>query len=293
MIRERKHHDPIDGSFNDVLQTIAGQDVSDLHISAKPFVKWVGGKRSALPHLTEQAKVGFTGYYCEPFVGGGALFFEIQPENAHLSDINFTLIATYSAVRDTVDDVVRHLKRHKKNHNKEYYGRVRARLNTETDRAKIAAIFIYLNKTCFNGLYRVNKSGGFNVPIGSYENPSILDEDNLRACSASLKDTVIEQKDFTQLKPKKNTFYYLDPPYHTTYSQYNGAGFGKEEHEKLADFCNEINKVGSYFLLSNSDTPLIRFLYSKYTIEVIQASRSVSCKAHQRGKENELIIKNY
>lgn len=292
MIRERKYHDPIDGSFDDVLQAVAG-GVSDVHVLAKPFVKWVGGKRSELPQLLERAKSGFTGYYCEPFVGGGAMFFELQPENAHIADINFPLIMTYTAIRDNVDDVIRHLKTHKKKHSKEYYQIMRKKLNTESDNAKLAATFIYLNKTCFNGLYRVNKSGEFNVPMGSYKNPPILDEDNLRNCSIVLQDTKIEQKSFTQIKPKKNTFYYLDPPYHKTYSQYDGSGFGEEEHKKLADFCGKIDEVGSYFLLSNSDTPLIRSLYARYNIDVIKASRSVSCKAHQRGKENELIIKNH
>ena len=286
-------HKPIDGTFDDVLTAVAHQNRGEVSITAKPFLKWVGGKRSVLSHLFERAKVGFTGKYVEPFVGGGALFFEMQPQNAYISDINFHLIITYTAIRDDVEQVIKHLKQHKNKHGKEHYPKMRNALNTETNPAKVAAIFIYLNKTCFNGLYRVNKQGGFNVPMGSYKNPPILDDGNLRNCSAILQDVDIQQHSFNAVKPTKNTFYYLDPPYHKTYDQYDGSGFGEGEHKALADFCDKIDKAGSYFLLSNSDTPLIRSLYSRYTIDVIQGSRSVSCKAHQRGKENELIVKNY
>lgn len=293
-MRERKQHDPVDGLFDDVLAAVARENSGTVQIRTKPFLKWVGGKRSVLPELMERAKVGSTRRYCELFVGGGALFFETQPQNATLSDINFHLIATYTAVKNSVDKVIGHLKKHKQRHSKEYYRRMRGALNNETDdKAKIAATFIYLNKTCFNGLYRVNKSGQFNVPIGSYKNPTILDEQNLRNCSEVLQGAEIKQQSFTAIKPAKDTFYYLDPPYHKTYDQYDGSGFGAAEHSALAGFCKEIDKKGSHFLLSNSDTPLIRSLYAGYTIDVIKGSRSVSCKAHQRGKANELIIKNY
>ena len=163
----------------------------------------------------------------------------------------------------------------------------------EKDTTKIAALFIYLNKTCFNGLYRVNREGFFNVPIGDYKNAPEVDEDNLRACSKVLQGVDIKQQSFTHLKPHKNDFYYLDPPYHGLYDGYNGSGFGDAEHIALAEFCHAIHKKGGKFMLSNSDTPFVKNLYKSYTIEHVRASRSVSCKSHQRGKETELIIRNY
>jgi DNA adenine methylase len=139
----------------------------------------------------------------------------------------------------------------------------------------------------------VNKAGEFNVPMGNYKNPNIVDDETLRTDSIVLQGVKIEQKQFSQVSIKKNAFYYLDPPYHNTYAGYDGSGFGDAEHEKLADFCCKIDKAGGYFMLSNSDTDFVRTLYKGYHIEQIQASRSVSCKAHQRGKEYELLIRNY
>jgi DNA adenine methylase len=293
-MRARKLHDPITGSFDDVLSAIDGQNrPSNIDLPAKPFIKWVGGKRSILPDLMERLpKISIRKYH-EPFVGGGALFFASKQKKAYLSDINFHLIETYQAIRDDVGEVIKNLKKHEKNHCKEYYLKMRERLSTEKNSSKIASIFIYINKTCFNGLYRVNKSGGFNVPMGSYKNPTILDEDNLINCSQALLDVEIYQHNFMQLNPKLGDFYYLDPPYHKTYDQYSRAGFGDDEHKKLAKFCENIDKSNGYFMLSNSDTPFIRKLYKNFTIETVSASRSVSCKANQRGKENELIIRNY
>lgn len=263
-----------------------------IHIIAKPFLKWVGGKRSILPELLKRVPEDFESYH-EPFMGGGALFFALQPEEAYLSDVNFHLVITFKAVRDNLPDVIKYLKTHQKNHCKEYYLKQRVRLAKEKDPAKLASIFMYINKTCFNGLYRVNKGGGFNVPMGDYKNPNIIDEDNLHNASKVLKDVDIQQHGFEHAKVYKNDFYYIDPPYHKTYSGYDGSGFGDEEHIKLAEFCKKIDKKGGYFMLSNSDTPFIRELYKGYTIEIVSASRMVSCKAHQRGKTNELIIRNY
>jgi DNA adenine methylase len=288
-----KIHQPLEHTFDEVLRGIADeQRPLEQTLNAKPFLKWVGGKRSILPLLLERMPEEYTAYY-EPFVGGGALFFETQPKTAYLSDINFYLIITYKVVRDDVDRLIKNLKIHNSRHNKEYYLKARKRLSTEKDPTKIAGLFIYINKTCFNGLYRVNKSGGFNVPMGSYKNPKIADEETLRACSAVLQGVKIAQHGFEQVKIQKGAFYYIDPPYHNTYSQYDGSGFGEKEHADLALFCKEIDKKGGYFMLSNSDTDLVRTLYKGYTIDEVQASRSVSCKAHQRGKEYELIIRNY
>lgn len=293
MGRNPKHHKGIDATFDQVLTAIAHENrPQDIEISAKPFVKWVGGKRSILNELIKRVPENFDDYH-EPFMGGGALYFALQPQNAYLSDINFHLVITYQAVRNDVDKLISYLKKHEKNHCKEYYLKQRENLSKEKDPTKLASMFIYINKTCYNGLYRVNKSGGFNVPMGNYKNPNIVDEENLYNCSKVLKHADITQHGFEQTKIYKDDFYYLDPPYHETYSSYSGDGFGDDKHRELADFCREIDKKGGYFMLSNSDTPFVRELYKGYNIETVSASRFVSCKSHQRGKEDELLIRNY
>jgi len=261
-------------------------------VQAKPFVKWVGGKRSILPILLEKAPEEYERYY-EPFLGGAALFFSLQPENAVISDINLNLIRTYQAIQSSVDDVIELLKSYKINHCKENYLTVRDSFADVVSNAELAAKFIYLNKTCYNGLYRVNKSGKFNVPMGSYENPNIVTEENLRAASRVLTDVVIQQGNVEDMGIEANSFYYLDPPYHKTFSSYDKSGFGDEEHKMLAKRCNAINEIGSKFMLSNSDTPYIRDLYKEYNCEIVMAGRMVSCKSSQRGKVGELLIRNY
>jgi len=259
---------------------------------ARPFLKWVGGKRSILPELTKRMPERY-GAYREAFVGGGALFFALKPPRTYLSDINFHLILTYRAVRDDVDNLISHLEKHEESHSREYFTNARNRLSAEPDTTKIAALLIYLNKTCFNGLYRVNKAGKFNVPIGSYRDPGIYEEEVLRNDSNLLQGVELFQHPFHQIPVVTEDFYYFDPPYHKAYSQYDGTGFGDPEHKRLAQFCHEINSAGAYFMLSNSDTPFVRSLYRRFHIEKVAATRSVSCKADQRGKENELIIRNY
>ena len=293
MVRSKKYHEGIAESFDEVLSAVANEHrPSVTTFTARPFLKWVGGKRSIMPELLKRMPESYETYH-EPFMGGGALYFALQPKEACLSDINFHLVLTFKAVRDDVEGLIRQLKIHGRLHNKEYYLKARTKLFKENDMTKLAALFIYLNKTCFNGLYRVNASGGFNVPMGDYKTPSILDEENLRNCSAVLKGASIEQHGFDHTPIYKNDFYYIDPPYHETYEGYSAAGFGDKEHEQLAKFCREIDRKGGFFMVSNSDTPFVRKLYEGYTIETVSASRSVSCKAHQRGKENELIIRNY
>lgn len=293
MGRNPKFHSLLPHSFDEVLNAIANENKPAVTtITARPFLKWVGGKRSILPELIKRLPKEYNSY-CEPFLGGGALYFAIKPDRAYLSDINFHLILTFQAVKDDPKQLIHYLKIHERNHSKEYYYKARVRLFKERDKIKIAGLFIYLNKTCFNGLYRVNSQGGFNVPMGDYKNPLIVDEKNLLEVSRVLQTADIKQHDFLQIKPQKDNFYYLDPPYHETYDGYNGKGFGDNEHIKLSEFCKDIDKKGGYFMLSNSDTELVRSLYKGYNIEKVLASRSVSCKAHQRGKENELIIRNY
>ena len=293
MGRDKKYHEGLGVSFNDALTAIADENrPTETTFTAKPFLKWVGGKRSILPELLKRIPQDYDAYH-ECFLGGGALYFALQPKEAFLSDVNFHLILTFKAVRDDVDALIAQLKIHARLHDKEYYLKARQKLFKEKEATKIAALFIYLNKTCFNGLYRVNSSGGFNVPMGDYDNPQILDEENLRNASKVLKDTDIEQHSFLQEHVYKNDFYYLDPPYHETYEGYSSGGFGDAEHQQLAEFCHTIHKKGGYFMLSNSDTPFVRNLYKGYNIEIVSASRMVSCKANQRGKQDELIIRNY
>jgi DNA adenine methylase len=279
--------------FDEVLNAIADENRPDTKtVIARPFVKWVGGKRSILPALLERVPTEY-GTYCEPFIGGAALFYAVNPKQAYLSDVNFSLVLTYTAVRDDVDGVIAELKTLRSKHDKKSYLSARLKLAREDNPTKIAALFIYLNKTCYNGLYRVNKAGAFNVPMGSYTEPQILDEENLRAASRELQTAEIKQHSFEHVPVREKNFYYLDPPYHKLYSSYDGSGFGDSDHENLAAFCAKLHKSGCFFMLSNSDTPFVRKLYKDFQIEKVQASRMVSCKGNQRGKESELLIRNY
>lgn len=293
MSREPKNHQPLPGTLDQILRAIADEhNPVNRQIAARPFLKWVGGKRSIIPELLARMPDRYDTYH-EPFLGGGALFFAVQPKKSFLSDVNFHLIITFRAVKEDVERVISQLKIHNRLHSKEYYLKAREKLFVEKDHTKIAALFIYLNKTCYNGLYRVNKLGKFNVPMGNYVAPPILDEENLRNCSLVLQSDDIVQQSFNQITPSKNGFYYLDPPYHKTFDGYGAGGFGDEEHKALAYFCHKIDAKGGKFMLSNSDTPFVRELYARYTIDEVMAARSVSCKANQRNKENELIIRNY
>lgn len=261
-------------------------------IAAKPFVKWVGGKRSIISSLIERMPESYNRYH-ESFLGGGALFFEVQPKDAYLSDINFHLIIAYQAVRDDLETLIELLAAHTVSHDKDHYLKCRAALSTETDKTKIAALFIYINKTCFNGLYRVNKAGKYNVPMGAYKNPAILDEDNLRGVSKLLQGVDVAQRPFAQVDVQKGDFFYFDPPYHQTYDQYSNDRFADEQHTALAALCRKIDAAGAYFMLSNSDTDFVKQLYKGFTMEDVMASRNVSCKSDQRGRQNELLIRNY
>lgn len=286
-------HEPLHFTLHEVLTTIADeQKPFSESMATRPFLKWVGGKRSILPELTKRLPAQY-GTYREPFIGGGALYFAIQPGRAYLSDINFHLVIAYQAVRDDVNGLIALLQGYQKNHSKPNYLKARERLSIEQDPIKIAALFIYLNKTCYNGLYRVNKAGGFNVPMGSYVDPNLFEEDVLRNDSKLLQGVAIHQHSFIHCPVAREDFFYFDPPYHELYSQYDGSGFGEPEHKSLAAFCNEIHTAGAFFMLSNSDTDFVRGLYRSFHIEEVSASRTVSCKAHHRGRKNELIIRNY
>lgn len=217
----------------------------------------------------------------------------MQPPRAYLSDINFHLVVAYKTVKDDVENLLKILKEYQLKHNKESFLEAREQLSVESNPTKLAALFIYLNKTCYNGLYRVNKAGKFNVPMGSYADPILFEEDVLRNDSKVLQGVTIQQHSFHHCPVAREDFFYFDPPYHELYSQYDGTGFGEAEHRKLAEFCKEIGDSKGYFMISNSDTHFVRSLYKGFHIEEVSASRTVSCKAHQRGRKNELIIRNY
>ena len=275
----------------------------DIH-NAKPFVKWVGGKRSLLPELLSRIPKDFTNYY-EPFVGGGALFFALQNEGrlnlagggqAFLSDINFDLINTYQVIQRDPEPLIHQLKQHARNHSKDFYYQIRSQHQLD-DRVEIAARFIYLNKTCYNGLWRVNSKGEFNVPMGSYANPAICQEDNLRACHRALQAVDIRTRDFRKLEAAAGDFVYFDPPYQplnkTSFTRYAKDDFGAKEQSALRDLCLALHEQGAMVMLSNSDTSSTLYGGSIFNVETVKAPRFVNSRSDQRGAVKELLITNF
>ncbi|MGE5485827.1 MAG: DNA adenine methylase [Ignavibacteriales bacterium] len=270
----------------------------------KPFVKWAGGKGQILGELLARVPERYGGYY-EPFVGGGALFFALNPERAVLNDRNEELINAYSVIRSKVSDLAGALAAHASQHRlhgRDYYYRVRD-LNPDTlSDVERASRFIYLNKTCYNGLWRVNNEGRFNVPFGRHKNPRILDEENLRAVSDSLRHVTLLCTDFESSlgAAQPGDFVYFDPPYHplseTSYfTKYVDNGFGPEDQIRLAAVFRSLAGRGVNVMLSNSDTKFVQNLYPRdeFEVEIIQAKRPISCRAEGRGVVNELVIRNY
>ena len=274
----------------------AGRGGSSDEVVAKPFVKWAGGKRTLAPEITEHLPKEFNDYW-EPFVGGGAVFFHLKAHGriqgrARLSDINEDLISAYMAIKNESNDVIKGLQESQRNHNREYYEHVRGQNPKRFKKnSRIASRFIYLNKTCYNGLYRVNSSGKFNVPMGSYVNPNICDKDNIVIASKALKNATIECHGFEKSKPKKGDLIYCDPPYDETFTGYTDNGFRQEEQERLRDKCIEWRETGVHVVVSNSDTQLIRDLYKDFILVEVQAARHINCQGDGRGKVAELIIK--
>lgn len=273
-------------------------DELDIDEIPKPFVKWVGGKRRILKALHKLLPSDISEYY-EPFLGGGALFFSKQNEieNAHLSDVNIDLLLTYQVIKKDSAKLIELLEIHKENHNDEYYYKIRNQ-HELSDPIEIAGRFIYLNKTCFNGLYRVNSKGEFNVPVGKYKNPAILDEDNIEACRKALKKATIKLQSFNEIKPNKGAFVYFDPPYVPTsetayFTQYSKDGFTEKDQIALRDFADELTKKGVNVMLSNSNMPFVQELYKGYNKHIVDVSRSVNCKPNKRNSVEELVITNY
>ena len=266
-----------------------------------PIVKWVGGKRQLMFELLKNMPETYNRYF-EPFIGGGALFFELQPQNGYISDMNEELINLYSVVRDDVYELIEDLNKHKVS--KEYFLKIRNLDRTEkynklSDIQK-ASRFIYLNRTCFNGMYRVNSQGQFNVPFGNYKNPRIVDAENLINCSKLLKHTEICCADFSEIlnKVQKGDFVYFDPPYvplneTSSFTSYTKDGFDLDMQFKLRDICDELDSMGVMFMLSNSDTKLVNELYSNYEIKKVFASRAINANGNGRGKITEVLVRNY
>ena len=274
--------------------------------SPAPIVKWAGGKSRLLPQLSPLLPSGVDLMrHVEPFVGGGALFFAQMPRRALLCDINPALIATYEAVRDQPDEVIERLQRLEQEHlrsPKGAYYRVRERYNrartmSGTERG---ALFIYLNKTCFNGLHRVNQRGEFNVPLGRYAKPSIVNPAALLAASGMLRAAELRCTGFESLlgSARPGDFVYFDPPYEpvsdtANFTAYAQEGFGRQEQWKLYEVFGALDRRGCKLMLSNSDVPFVRDLYRRFRIDVVSARRAINRDASKRGPIAEVVVRNY
>lgn len=263
----------------------------------RPFVKWAGGKSQVLPELLSRTPRHYERYF-EPFLGGGALFFASSPAEAHLSDANPLLVNAYAVVRDHVEELARSLAGHLPT--REYYYSMREADPSGLSDVERASWFIYLNKTCYNGLWRVNSKGRFNVPFGRYKNPRVLDEDNLRRVSRALRNAELTCADFEEALAGagKGDFVYFDPPYHpvsrtSSFTGYLTGGFDLLQQERLAGIFAKLSDAGATAMLSNSDTTEIRRLYSGYRIEAVQAKRAINSRPDLRGAVSELVIRNY
>ena len=270
----------------------------------RPFLKWPGGKRQLLPELLQAvASAGKFKRYFEPFLGGGALFFELAragrlQRGACLSDINATLMDTYRGVRDDVESIIRLLLQHKRDHSEAHFYQVRAQLPETL--AERAARIIYLNRTCFNGLYRENSKGQFNTPFGRYRNPLICDDENLRCVAGALCGVEIAATEFAAAvaRARPGDLVYFDPPYaplsKTAYfTDYSREGFGAADHALLAATFAELAERGVKVMLSNSLTPMTLELYKDFNLYRVQARRSINSKSDRRGEIGEVLVTSF
>lgn len=264
--------------------------------AAAPFLKWVGGKTSLLPELLKHVPSRYRRYH-EPFVGGGAMFFAVRPRRAVLADCNPELVHTYAQVRDDVYGVLDALARHV--YERAHFEAVRALEPAKLAPAERAARFIYLNKTCFNGLWRVNRAGRFNVPFGRYKNPRFADPSSLITASHALKGVEIRHAPFEEAlaQAAPGDFVYLDPPYDpvsptASFASYTAGGFTWEDQRRLAHACVVLNRRGVRFLLSNSATDRVRELYSGFEQRIVRAPRFINSKAEGRGPVDEILVFN-
>jgi DNA adenine methylase len=266
---------------------------------AAPVIKWVGGKSKLLPELVARLPDRFERYF-EPFAGGAALYFRIAPDRAVLADSNSDLIGLYRSLAHDVAAVIRKLEHHRTAHCEEHYYATRARWNDRErswSSADRAATFIYLNKTCFNGLWRVNRAGAFNVPIGRYTDPPICVPEALRAASALLGRTTLRCCDYQAAvaDARRGDLVYFDPPYDpvtvtANFTSYTSDSFGPAEQRALADTARSLVARGCCVMLSNSDTPFIRSLYKGFQIDRVKCARAINSNAAKRGDVDEVIV---
>ncbi len=274
----------------------------------KPFLKWVGGKGKLAGQLQALMPVGYKTFH-EPFVGGGALFFHVRPQVATLNDINQTLMGAYKSIKEQPEALIACLEAKQtayyaksEEERRRYYYQMRDQFNAITDLSSLqrSCLLIFLNKTCYNGMYRENSTGGFNVPFGNYKQPNICDAETIVADSRALQDVTLTSAPFEDVvdHAQKGDFIYFDPPYYPTTKTANFTGyseFGFTEHHQitLKKVFTQLHKKGCYVMLSNSSTGFIKELYGEYRQETVLASRAINCKASGRGKIEELVILNY
>lgn len=271
----------------------------------KPIVKWVGGKRQLVKQLINFMPQNYNKYY-EPFFGGGALYFALKPYNAVVNDINQDLITMYRVIKDNPFELISLLEEHKLNHSKDYYYKLRSfdrdgTIDTMSDTEKSARL-LYMLRVDFNGLYRVNSRGQFNVPFGRYKNPDIVNKTVILAVSDFFRHSDVKLKSMDFAKSidgvKRKDFVYFDPPYiplnsTSSFTSYTATGFNYDDQKRLQKVFFDLKKQGVFAMLSNSDTPLTRALYADANIHVVHAKRAINSNAKKRGKINELIITNY
>lgn len=284
------------------------QQIDQILVNPKPFVKWAGGKRQLIPILNKNLPKQMGTYY-EPFLGGGALLFHILTERGRqscgISDLNSDLILTYTTIRDKIDELINSLKIHSKNYKKDaksYYYSIRE--STPKSAIEKTSRLLFLNRTCFNGLYRVNSKGKFNVPLGRYTNPNIVNEENLRAVSNVLQSSKvsIQCRDFESVLKdvRKDDFVYFDPPYQpvsstANFTSYTHKSFTFDDLERLADLCLKLDEKECKVMLSNSNSKEVEDMFTEkqWKIKKIQANRSINSDSRKRTGHYELLIKNY
>ncbi|MBA7531820.1 Modification methylase DpnIIA [subsurface metagenome] len=267
----------------------------------KPFLKWVGGKRQLILQMNDYFPKEFN-KYIEPFVGGGAIFFYLLPETAILIDVNKELINTYNIIKNNVSELIKSLKNHK--NEKDYYYEVRSKDRNPEEYNKLSDVnkasrTIYLNRCCFNGLYRVNSKGQFNVPFGTYRNPKFCDEENLVSIHKALKNVLLINDSFEKCLDfaEKDDFIYFDPPYvpisrSANFTSYTKGDFGKEDQIRLFDVYKNLDERGCKVMLSNSYSDFILDLYKEYQINILYAKRAINSDGSKRGKIKEVLITN-
>jgi DNA adenine methylase len=278
-------------------RAFAPAPVSETASSAAPIVKWAGGKGQLLDRLLPQLPARMNRYF-EPFAGGAALFFALAPRDAVLCDVNAELVNMYTVARDELTSLVRTLKPYR--YDRERFYQVRATDPGTLTPVERAARFIYLNRTCFNGLYRVNRRGQFNVPFGRYTNPRICDVPRLSAASRVLAGARVRLADFEAgaAEAKRGDFVYFDPPYvpvsrTASFTSYTAGAFGMEAQERLADTVRMLDRRGCKVMLSNSDAPVVHELYKGFQIARVTATRNINSRAGSRGAIFEVVVRNY